>query len=100
MSERIMGDMNDVKLTVCGDNKFMLSMRVLPPKSIFINKELCATSYECCIFQIRWIIRSNNSTPKFTPNVPRELKQYFKELKMLFALAQVIDNMEKKKHAY
>jgi hypothetical protein len=40
MSERIMGDENDVKLMVYGDNEFMLSMGVLVPKSIFINKEL------------------------------------------------------------
>jgi hypothetical protein len=49
MSQRIMGNMNDVKSTVCGDNEFMLSMRVLAPKFIFINKELHAISHECHI---------------------------------------------------
>jgi hypothetical protein len=53
MSEKIMGDMNDVKLMVYGDNEFMLSMRVLAPESIFINEELCAILHECRIFQIR-----------------------------------------------
>jgi hypothetical protein len=38
MFKRIMGDMNDVRLMVYGDNKLMLSMRVLAPESIFVNK--------------------------------------------------------------
>jgi hypothetical protein len=53
MSERIMSDTNDVKSMVCGDNEFMLCMRVLVPKLIFINKELHAISHECHIFRIR-----------------------------------------------
>jgi hypothetical protein len=53
MSERIMGNMNDVKSMVYGDNEFMLSMGILVPKLIFINKELHAISHECHIFQIR-----------------------------------------------
>jgi hypothetical protein len=43
--------------------------------------------------------QGHGSTPKFTPDVPRELQRYFKELELLFGLAQVVDNMEKKKHA-
>jgi hypothetical protein len=35
--------------------------------------------------------------PKFTPDVPRELQRYFKEL--LFGPAQIVDNAKKKKHA-
>jgi hypothetical protein len=35
----MMGDTNDVKSMVYVDNKFMLSMGVLVPKSILINKE-------------------------------------------------------------
>jgi hypothetical protein len=40
----------------------------------------------------------HGSTPKFTPDVPRELQCYFKELELLFGPAQVVDDMEKKKH--
>jgi hypothetical protein len=43
--------------------------------------------------------RGHSSAPKFTPDVPRELQCYFKELELLFGLAQVVDGMEKKKHA-
>jgi hypothetical protein len=42
--------------------------------------------------------RGHGSAPKFTPDVPRELQHYFKELELLFGPAQVVDNMEKKKH--
>jgi hypothetical protein len=43
--------------------------------------------------------RGHSSTPKFTPDVPRELQCYFKELELLFGPAQVVDDTEKKKHA-
>jgi hypothetical protein len=43
--------------------------------------------------------RGHGSTPKFTPDVPRELQHYFKELELLFGPAQVVDDTEKKKHA-
>jgi hypothetical protein len=43
--------------------------------------------------------QGHGSTPKFTPDVPRELQRYFKELEFLFGPAQVVDDMEKKKHA-
>jgi hypothetical protein len=42
--------------------------------------------------------QGHGSTPKFTPDVPRELQRYFKELELLFGPAQVVDNTEKKKH--
>jgi hypothetical protein len=42
--------------------------------------------------------RGHGSTPKFTPDVPRELQHYFKELKLLFGPAQIVDDAEKKKH--
>jgi hypothetical protein len=42
--------------------------------------------------------RGHGSAPKFTPDVPRELQRYFKELELLFGPAQVVDDMEKKKH--
>jgi hypothetical protein len=42
--------------------------------------------------------RGHGSTPKFTPDVPRELQRYFKELELLFGPAQVVDDTEKKKH--
>jgi hypothetical protein len=43
--------------------------------------------------------RGHSPTPKFTPDIPRELQCYFKELELLFGPAQVVDDMEKKKHA-
>jgi hypothetical protein len=43
--------------------------------------------------------RGHSSTPKFTPDVPRELVRYFKELELLFGPAQVVDDTERKKHA-
>jgi hypothetical protein len=43
--------------------------------------------------------RGRGPTPKFTPNVPRELQCYFKELEMLFGPAQVVNDTETKKHA-
>jgi hypothetical protein len=43
--------------------------------------------------------RGHGSAPKFTPDVPRELQHYFKELELLFGPAQVVDDTEKKKHA-
>jgi hypothetical protein len=43
--------------------------------------------------------QGHGSAPKFTPDVPRELQRYFKELELLFGSAQVVDNTEKKKHA-
>jgi hypothetical protein len=43
--------------------------------------------------------QGHGSTPKFTPDIPRELQCYFKELELLFGPAQVVDNTEKKKHA-
>jgi hypothetical protein len=43
--------------------------------------------------------RGHGSTPKFTPDVPRELQRYFKELELLFGPAQIVDDAEKKKHA-
>jgi hypothetical protein len=43
--------------------------------------------------------RGHGSAPKFTPDVPRELQRYFKELGLLFGPAQIVDNAEKKKHA-
>jgi hypothetical protein len=44
--------------------------------------------------------QGHGSTPKFTPDVPRELQHYFKELELLFGPAQVVDDTKKKKHAY
>jgi hypothetical protein len=41
----------------------------------------------------------HSSTPQFNPEVPQELQQYFQELEMLFGPAQIVNNMEKKKHA-
>jgi hypothetical protein len=43
--------------------------------------------------------RGHGSAPKFTPDVPRELQCYFKELELLFGPAQVVNDTEKKKHA-
>jgi hypothetical protein len=43
--------------------------------------------------------QGHTSAPKFTPDIPRELERYFKELEILFSPTQVINNMEKKKHA-
>jgi hypothetical protein len=43
--------------------------------------------------------RGHSSAPKFTPDVPRELQRYFKELELLFGPAQIVDDAEKKKHA-
>jgi hypothetical protein len=43
--------------------------------------------------------RGHGSTPKLTPDVPRELQRYFKELELLFGPAQIVDDAEKKKHA-
>jgi hypothetical protein len=43
--------------------------------------------------------RGHGSAPKATPDVPRELQHYFKELELLFGSAQVVNNTEKKKHA-
>jgi hypothetical protein len=43
--------------------------------------------------------RGHSSAPKFTPDVPRELQCYFKELELLFGPVQVVDDTEKKKHA-
>jgi hypothetical protein len=43
--------------------------------------------------------RGHSSAPEFTPDVPRELQCYFKELELLFGPAQVADDTEKKKHA-
>jgi hypothetical protein len=43
--------------------------------------------------------RGHGSTLKFTPDIPRELQRYFKELELLFGPAQVVNNTEKKKHA-
>jgi hypothetical protein len=43
--------------------------------------------------------RGHSSATKFNPNIPRELQHYFKELEMLFAIAQIVNNEEKKKHA-
>jgi hypothetical protein len=37
--------------------------------------------------------RGHGSAPKFTPDVPRELQHYYKELELLFGPAQVIDDM-------
>jgi hypothetical protein len=42
--------------------------------------------------------RGHSSTHKFTPDVPRELQHYFKELELLFGPAQIVDDTEKKKH--
>jgi hypothetical protein len=42
--------------------------------------------------------RGNGSAPKFTPDAPRELQRYFKELELLFGPAQIVDDAEKKKH--
>jgi hypothetical protein len=42
--------------------------------------------------------RGHGSAPKFTPDVPRELQRYFKELELLFEPAQIVDDTEKKKH--
>jgi hypothetical protein len=42
--------------------------------------------------------RRHGSAPKFTPDVPRELQRYFKELELLFGPAQVVDDTEKNKH--
>jgi hypothetical protein len=43
--------------------------------------------------------QGHGSAPKFTPDVPRELQRYFKELELLFGPAQVVNETEKKKHA-
>jgi hypothetical protein len=43
--------------------------------------------------------QGNGSAPKFTPDAPRELQRYFKELELLFGPAQIINDAEKKKHA-
>jgi hypothetical protein len=43
--------------------------------------------------------QGHGSAPKFTPDIPRELQRYFKELELLFGPAQVVDDTEKKKHA-
>jgi hypothetical protein len=43
--------------------------------------------------------RGHSSAPKFNPDIPWELQRYFKELEMLFATAQIVNNEEKKKHA-
>jgi hypothetical protein len=43
--------------------------------------------------------RGHGSAPKFTPDIPRELQRYFKELELLFGPAQVVKDTEKKKHA-
>jgi hypothetical protein len=43
--------------------------------------------------------QGHGSAPKFTPDVLRELQRYFKELEFLFGPAEVVNNMEKKKHA-
>jgi hypothetical protein len=40
--------------------------------------------------------RRHSSTPQFNPEVPWE---YFRELEMFFGSAQIVNNMEKKKHA-
>jgi hypothetical protein len=40
--------------------------------------------------------QGHSSAPKLTPDVPRELQLYFKELELLFELAQVVNNTEKK----
>jgi hypothetical protein len=42
--------------------------------------------------------RGHGSAPKFTPNAPRELQCYFKELELLFGPVQIVDDAEKKKH--
>jgi hypothetical protein len=42
--------------------------------------------------------RGHGSAPEFTPDVPRELQRYFKELELLFGPAQIVDDIEKKKH--
>jgi hypothetical protein len=42
--------------------------------------------------------RGHGSTPKFTPDVPRELQHNFKKLELLFGPAQVVDDTERKKH--
>jgi hypothetical protein len=42
--------------------------------------------------------QGHGSTPKFTPDVPRELQCYFKKLELLFGPAQIVDDAEKKKH--
>jgi hypothetical protein len=41
----------------------------------------------------------HSSTPQFNPEVAQELQQHFQELEMLFGLAQIVNNMDKKKHA-
>jgi hypothetical protein len=43
--------------------------------------------------------QGHSSAPNSTPDIPRELRCYFKELELLFGPAQVVDNKEKKKHA-
>jgi hypothetical protein len=43
--------------------------------------------------------RGRGSTPQFTPDIPRELQRYFKEVELLFGQAQVVDDTKKKKHA-
>jgi hypothetical protein len=40
--------------------------------------------------------QGHSSAPKFTPDVPRELQCYFKELELLFGPAQVVDNTDKR----
>jgi hypothetical protein len=42
--------------------------------------------------------RGHGPTPEFTPDVPRELQRYLKELELLFGPAQIVNNAKKKKH--
>ena len=43
--------------------------------------------------------RGHPTAPKFSPDQPRELKCYFRELEILLASAGITDDDEKKKHA-
>jgi hypothetical protein len=43
--------------------------------------------------------RCHPSAPKFTADQPRELKHYFRELELLFANSQIVDDKEKKSQA-
>jgi hypothetical protein len=43
--------------------------------------------------------RGHSTAPKFSPNQPRTLKRYFKELEILFDSSGILTNEEKKKHA-
>ena len=43
--------------------------------------------------------RGEDGAPSFSPDQPRELRRYFKELNYLFIRAQVTDDEEKKMHA-